>query len=110
MCYVFIAGRTLEQGRQEILGKHSPEYAAVVGTLDMNEDDLARAGLVPGQHVRVRSEWGESTFVCAAGDLPPGIVFAPYGPPTSRLMGGETDGTGMPTQRGWEVEIEPADT
>ncbi len=109
MSFVFIAGRTLEQGRQEILGKHSEEYAAIVGTLDMNEDDLARAGLAPGQHVRVRSEWGEATFVCASGDLPPGLVFAPYGPPTCRLMGGETDGTGMPTQKGWEVEVEPAD-
>ncbi len=108
MTYVFIAGRTLEQGRQEILGKHSEEYAAVVGTLAMNEDDLAAAGLSAGQRVRVTTEWGETTFTCAVGDLPPGLVFAPYGPPTCRLMGGETDGTGMPAQKGWEVEVEPA--
>jgi formylmethanofuran dehydrogenase subunit D len=108
MTYVFIAGRTLEQGRQEILGKHSDEYAAIVGTLQMNEDDLKEAGLTPGMRVRVRTEWGESTFVCAVGDLPRGIVFAPYGPPTTRMMGGETDGTGMPNQKGWDVEVEPA--
>lgn len=109
MSYIFTAGRTLEQGRQEILGKHSPEYATVVGTLDMNEEDLSREGFTPGQQVRVRTQWGEAVFVCAAGDLPPGLVFAPYGPPTSRLMGGETDGTGMPTQKGWEVEVEAVD-
>lgn len=108
MTYVFIAARSLEQGRQEILGKHSEDYAAVTGTLDMNEDDLVAAGLSPGQRVRVTTEWGESVFTCAVGNLPPGLVFAPYGPLTSRLMGGETDGTGMPTQRGWEVEVEPA--
>ena len=93
MKYVFIAGRTLEQGRQEILGKHSDEYASIVGTLHMNETDLTEAGLAVGGRVRVRTEWGEGTFVCAAGDLPPGIVFAPYGPPTTRMMGAETDGT-----------------
>ena len=109
MSYVFIAGRTLEQGRQEILGKHSEDYAAVVSTLDMNADDLAREGFVVGQRVRVRTEWGEAIFACATGDLPPGIVFAPYGPPTCKLMGGETDGTGMPVQKGWEVELGPVD-
>lgn len=108
MTYVFVAGRTLEQGRQEILGKDTKEYEAVVSTLQMNEEDLARDGLTPGMLVRVRTEWGEATFACATGDLPSGIVFAPYGPPTSRMMGGETEGTGMPIQKGWEVEVEPA--
>lgn len=108
MKYVFIAGRTLEQGRQEILGKHSDDYAAVVTTLHMNEADIAEIGLVEGGRVRVRTEWGEGVFVCAADNLPPGIVFAPYGPPTTRMMGGETDGTGMPDSKQWEVELEPA--
>jgi formylmethanofuran dehydrogenase subunit D len=34
------------------------------------------------------------------------MIFVPYGPPTCRLMGRVTDGTGMPTSKGWEVEIE----
>ena len=34
------------------------------------------------------------------------MIFVPYGPPTCRLMGSETDGTGMPTSKGWEVEVE----
>jgi formylmethanofuran dehydrogenase subunit D len=32
----------------------------------------------------------------------------PYGPPTCQLMSGDTDGTGMPSQKNWEVEVEPA--
>lgn len=109
MSYVFIAGRTLEQGRQEILGKHSDEYATVTSTLHMNAEDLADAGLEPGRSVRVRTAWGESTFTCAEDNLPRGIVFAPYGPPTCRMMGAETDGTGMPNSKQWEVELEPVD-
>ena len=38
---------------------------------------------------------------------PAGMIFVPYGPPTCRLMGNTTDGTGMPTSKGWEVEVEP---
>jgi hypothetical protein len=37
---------------------------------------------------------------------PTGMIFIPYGPPTCRLMGQVTDGTGMPTSKGWEVEVE----
>ena len=81
----------------------------MVSTLQMNVNDLAQLGISPGMQVRVRSEWGEAIFRCAQGDLPSGIVFVPYGPPTSVLMGAQTDGTGMPTQKGWEVEIEAAD-
>ena len=35
------------------------------------------------------------------------MIVVPYGPPTCRLMGSETDGTGMPTSKNWEVEVEP---
>ena len=35
------------------------------------------------------------------------MIFVPYGPPTCHLMGQDTDGTGMPTSKGWEVEVEP---
>jgi formylmethanofuran dehydrogenase subunit D len=60
--------------------------------------------------VRVRSEYGgEATFLCKEGKVPAGMIFVPYGPPTCRLMGVTTDGTGMPTSKGWEVEIEPAE-
>jgi formylmethanofuran dehydrogenase subunit D len=96
----------MNQGRHINIGKDTDEYRAMVKTLTMNEEDLTRLGLSPGMQVRVRSEWGEATFKCDQGDLPPGVVFALYGPPTTALMGGQTEGTGMPLQKGWEVEIE----
>ncbi len=105
---VFIAGRTIKQGQQENMGKLRDEYLAVVSTLDMNPQDLAQLGLAPGMSVRVRSDWGEAVYRCAEGDLPPGMVFVPYGPPTCQLMSGDTDGTGMPSQKNWEVDVDPA--
>ena len=41
-----------------------------------------------------------------AGELPPGLLFMPYGDLSSRLMGGDTHGTGMPTSKGFDVELE----
>ncbi len=101
------AGRTTKQGQQINVGKDSPEYQAIVNTLMMHADDMKEAGIAPGGSVRVRSEVGEATFKCVEGKVPTGMVFVPYGPPTCHLMGQNTDGTGMPTSKGWEVEIEP---
>ena len=50
---------------------------------------------------------GEAIFLCKDGKIPSGMIFVPYGPPTCKLMGQITDGTGMPTSKGWEVEVEP---
>jgi formylmethanofuran dehydrogenase subunit D len=68
---------------------------------------MKEVGIAPGGSVRVRSENGEATFLCREGKVPLGMIFVPYGPPTCRLMGQTTDGTGMPTSKGWEVEVEP---
>jgi formylmethanofuran dehydrogenase subunit D len=101
------AGRTTKQGQQINIGKDSPEYQAIVGTITMHADDMQEAGIRAGGTVRVRSANGEAVFQCREGKVPRGMIFVPYGPPTCRLMGQTTDGTGMPTSKGWEVEVEP---
>ena len=106
--FIMNAGRTSKQGQQINVGKDDDEYQALVSTLIMHPEDLKALNVAPGGSVRVRSEYGgEATFRCQEGKVPPGMIFVPYGPPTCRLMGGETDGTGMPTSKGWEVEVEP---
>ena len=110
--FIMNAGRTTKQGRQINVGKENAEYEEMVTTLIMHPDDIEDIGASVGGSVRVRSENGEGTFVCKEhggkeGKVPPGMVFIAYGPPTCRLMGQSTDGTGMPTSKGWEVEIEP---
>jgi formylmethanofuran dehydrogenase subunit D len=105
--FLLNAGRTTKQGQQVNVGKDYPEYQAIVSTLTMHPEDMRAVGVAPGGKVRVRTPHGEATFQCSEGKVPPGMVFVPYGPPTCRLMGGGTDGTGMPTSKGWEVEVEP---
>ena len=101
------AGRTSKQGQQINVGKDHAEYQAIVNTLTMHPEDMKALGITAGATVRVRSEYGEADFQCKEGKVPVGMIFVPYGPPTCRLMGSETDGTGMPTSKGWEVEVEP---
>jgi formylmethanofuran dehydrogenase subunit D len=107
--YLMNAGRTTKQGQQINVGKDSPEYRAITNTITMNPEDMKEAGIASGATVRVRSDNGEGLFHCKDGKVPPGMIFVPYGPPTCRLMGQTTDGTGMPTSKGWEVEVEPVD-
>lgn len=108
--FIMNAGRTSKQGQQINVGKDHAEYLAIVNTLIMNAEDMKALNLLAGASVRVRSEFGEAVFQCKEGKVPSGIVFVPYGPPTCRLMGQSTDGTGMPTSKNWEVEIEPMAT
>jgi formylmethanofuran dehydrogenase subunit D len=105
--FIMNAGRTTKQGQQINVGKDHAEYQALVSTLIMHPDDMKEVGIVSGSTVRVRSDNGEGLFQCREGKVPPGMIFVPYGPPTCRLMGQDTDGTGMPTSKGWEVEVEP---
>src|SRR5438105_4845287 len=105
--FIMNAGRTTKQGQQVNIGKDHPEYLAMVSTLTMNPDDMKELGIASGASVRVVSECGEAVFQCREGKVPPGMIFVPYGPPTCRIMGTITDGTGMPTSKGWEVEVVP---
>ena len=105
--FIMNAGRTTKQGQQINSGKDSAEYQAIVSTMTMHPDDMKAVGIRAGGSALVRSEYGEVTFTCVEGKVPQGMIFIPYGPPTCHLMGQTTDGTGMPTSKGWEVEVEP---
>jgi len=104
--FIMNAGRTTKQGQQINIGKDSAEYQSTVSTVTMNSGDMKAAGIAEGGRVRIRTEHAEVVFTCVEGRVPEGMIFVPYGPPTCRLMGRFTDGTGMPTSKGWEVEIE----
>jgi len=106
--FIMNAIRTTKQGQQINVGKDHAEYQAIVGTMTMHPDDMKEAGIPDGSTVRVRSDNGEAMFLCKEGKIPAGMIFVPYGPPTCHLMGQETDGTGMPTSKGWECEVELA--
>jgi formylmethanofuran dehydrogenase subunit D len=107
--FILIPGRTSRQGTTLNEGKFSPGYVEETSTLLMNPADMARLGLQNGDRVRLRSEQGQIEIRSQAakdGELPAGVLFLPYGDMSSRLMGGDTHGTGMPDSKGFDVELE----
>jgi len=101
--------RTAKQGVNINVGKFGAEYEKIVNTMTFCKADMVALGISEGDSVIVRTEHGEAIFQCEEGKVPEGMLFVPYGPPTCRLMGGSTDGTGMPLSKGWDVEVEPVD-
>jgi formylmethanofuran dehydrogenase subunit D len=109
MTFILIPGRTSRQGCGISEGKFKEAYLDEITKLQVNPKDMQRLGLVDGDRVRLTSEWGkiEVAITKSPGDeLPPGLLFIAYGDLSSRLMGGDTHGSGMPTSKGIDVELE----
>ncbi len=106
---ILIPGRSSKQGTSLNKGKLKAEYKQVTSTVEMNTDDMKRLDLVEGDQLKLSNTIGEA-IVCCAGrkpeDLPSGLLFIPYGPPSSQLMASDTAGSGMPLSKQIEVEIE----
>ena len=99
--------RTAQQGVNINVGKDGDAYKEITTTLSISSQDMEALGIQNGDSVLVRTEFGEAEFKCESAKVPEGLAFVPYGPPTCQLMGGSTDGTGMPTSKGWEVDVIP---
>src|SRR5262249_24313711 len=107
--FVLIPGRTARQGTTLNEGKFTASYVEETSTLQMNPDDMARLGRKNGDRVRLCSEQGQVELpgtAAKAGELAAGVLFLPYGDMSSRLMGGDTHGTGMPNSKCFDVELE----
>lgn len=108
--FLLIPGRTSRQGTALNEGKYTAEYQEETSTLKMNPGDMRRLGIADGDLVRMWNGVGEVVVPCQSGkdELPPGLLFISYGDKSSRLMGGETHGSGMPDSKGFEVFVEKA--
>ena len=107
--FILIPGRTSKQGVGISEGKFKEGYRTETETLQVNPQDMQRIGLKDKDRVRLISEWGQIEVVItpSKGDeLPPGLLFIAYGDLSSRLMGGDTHGSGMPTSKGLDVELQ----
>jgi formylmethanofuran dehydrogenase subunit D len=107
--FVLIPGRTSKQGCGISEGKFTEGYQSETTVLQVCPADMQRLGLLEGDRVRLASESGtiEVAITAAKGDeLPPGVLFIAYGDLSSRLMGGDTHGSGMPTSKGLDVTLE----
>jgi formylmethanofuran dehydrogenase subunit D len=107
--FVLIPGRTSKQGCGISEGKFTEGYQSETTVLQVSPKDMQRLGLVEGDRVRLSSETGavEVAVTAAKGDeLPSGLLFIAYGDLSSRLMGSDTHGSGMPTSKGLDVVME----
>jgi len=105
-----ITGRTIEQGVGKELGKGSQEYFDSVAVCFLDSIDMKKLGLKFGMNVKVTSPYG--SVVVKAKKYPygamSGMVFMPCGLWVNVICSSETDSIGMPTFRGFTVEVEPA--
>jgi formylmethanofuran dehydrogenase subunit D len=107
--FVLIPGRTSKQGCGISEGKFTDGYRAETSVLQVSPKDMGRLGLNEGDWVRLSSETGAVEVAVTAakgGELPSGVLFIAYGDLSSRLMGGDTHGSGMPTSKGLDVVLE----
>ena len=107
--FVLVPGRTSRQGCGVSEGKFGEKYQSETTVLQMAPQDIQRLGLAAGDRVRLTSESGQIEVAVspAKGDeLPPGLLFIAYGDLSSRLMGADTHGSGMPTSKCLDVQLE----
>ena len=107
--FILIPGRTSDQGCGISEGKFGERYQKETRSLQVAPPDMQRLGLAVGDTVRLTSEWGQievSVIPAKADELPSGLLFIAYGDLSSRLMGGDTHGSGMPTSKGIDVQLE----
>ena len=107
--FILIPGRTSDQGCGISEGKFLEKYQREINSLQVAPGDMTRLGIVAGDRVRLTSEDGQvevSVIAAKADELPEGMLFIAYGDISSKLMGGDTHGSGMPTSKGIDVQME----
>lgn len=107
--FILIPGRTSDQGCGISEGKFLDKYQREINTLQVPPGDMERIGLAEGDRVRLTGEHGQVEVAVTAAkkdELPEGLLFIAYGDISSRLMGGDTHGSGMPTSKGLDVTLE----
>lgn len=107
--FILIPGRTSKQGVGISEGKYGETYQNEITRLQVAPEDMQRLSLSDGDRVRLTSEFGqiEVAVTPSKGDeLPAGLLFIAYGDLSSKLMGGDTHGSGMPTSKGMDVQLE----
>jgi formylmethanofuran dehydrogenase subunit D len=93
--FILIPGRTARQGCGISEGKFGANYLEEISLLQVAAEDMQRLQLANGPVVSAKGD-----------ELPAGLLFIPYGDLSSRLMGGDTHASGMPTSKGIDVHLE----
>jgi formylmethanofuran dehydrogenase subunit D len=107
---ILLTGRSLKQGMGKELGKVSDKYMESVSICEVHPKDAEELGLKEGDFIRVTTQFGSIVVKCNPSQNinKRGVIFIPYGPYASMIMGPNTDSTGMPSFKGISAEVEPA--
>ena len=106
---VLLTGRTRRQGVGLESGKLSEIYHDATTQVRLDQKDLEKLKLEPDDTVEVTTEYGSVVLRAVIAPRPSeGMAFIPYGPWANRVIGGDTDSTGMPTMKGLKATITPA--
>jgi formylmethanofuran dehydrogenase subunit D len=104
---ILITGRSTRQGAGISNGKELEEYQTATTVILLNRSDMERFGFQEDNAVRLKTRFGSAKVTCRSADLPEGMAFIPFGPTVNQLVGGETQLSGMPDTKGFEIELEP---
>lgn len=108
--FILTPGRTSRQGTTLNEGKYTDGYIDETSVLQMCTADMQQLGLAEGDRVRMWNDVGEVTVSVKASkgdELPAGMLFISYGDISSRLMGLDTHGSGMPDSKAIDVLVDP---
>ena len=105
-----LTGRTLRQGQGKEYGKLSDLYQKSVSTCEIDPEDMQKLRVKDGENVKVTTDFGSVILKAVKSRRTPhwGVIFVPYGPWASVIVSPKTDGIGMPSFKGIDAYIEPA--
>jgi formylmethanofuran dehydrogenase subunit D len=104
---ILITGRSTRQGTGISNGKAHRDYQEATTAIVLNGTDMARCGLNDGDRAKLRTAFGAAEVRCRRGDVPQGLAFMAFGSTCNRLIGAETDASGMPDVKHLKIDLEP---
>ncbi|MHC1586115.1 MAG: molybdopterin dinucleotide binding domain-containing protein [Candidatus Hecatellaceae archaeon] len=109
MKFILVTGTSMAQAQGKEHGKTSAKYKEAAAICELAEEDMAKLNVKPGDPVRVKSAYGSVVVRAVKAREPtPGVAFIPSGPWANAVTSPETGGSGIPSYKSLEVEIEPA--
>lgn len=108
MEFFLITGRSIDQGvalEGQKLGRENIKACAIC---EFDKDDFVKLDCMIGTPVKVTTKFGEIIVYSQISEQGPhpGIIFIPMGPWANAIIDSETYGTGMPSYKGTEAEVE----
>ncbi len=107
-----LTGRTIDQGTTKEYGKLSDMYRENVAVCEIDPSDLKELGMKENSNVKISTKHG--TVIVKAKESKraphPKIAYMPYGLWANVIVNPQTHGTGMPSFKGINAEIQSAPT